>query len=522
MIPSFQDLSIANTSFKLLRCKEDMDCTVDSNPHSNYEIFRKQIGKGAYGTVFLAKNKTTGEKLAVKNIRDVFASKADAKCALREISILRRLDHPAIIPLIDILQPSDCRDIRLVFSFYKLDLRKLYAQIPTCPHWGLDTVQYLMFQLVSGLAYMHSRSIVHRDIKPENLLVNEAFELKICDFGLARSIVTEEQAVRIRAVAVPRSGGRLLSLTRPCIKRQLTTHVVTRWYRSPELLVEAEDYSTGVDMWSAGCIMGELLQSLGIKHGGQRISPIFPGRGSSASGDAGGVENDAQLAMILGTMGTPTREELAGYGDGRTRRALQRRGGAPSAGRDIKQLLCWADDVSISLLKSMLHLDSSQRITATAALEHRFFSDMDRGGTPAGAAPIATVPVAVARPVTNEAAPIAVSAVPIGERCGALEGPFRDDPIALDFEFAGETAQTVHTLRELVKEEAAFYARQQQRRSRYAKQLAQLSSMGFEGLDDRNCELLLELLLECGGDVTRTVERLLVVSALAEGVYARA
>jgi mitogen-activated protein kinase 1/3 len=435
----------------------------------NYEIYRDQIGKGAYGTVFFAKDKKTGDTRAVKKVEGVFESKVDAKCALREISILRRVDHPAIVSLVDVLEPpNDYQDVLLVFPFYRLDLHKMYAQIPAFEEWGMKSVQKLMFSLMSGLAYLHSRSIVHRDIKPQNLLVNQAFELMICDFGLARSIVTEEQAVGIRAFASPRMrGGTLLGLARPCIKRQLSTHVVTRWYRAPELLVETEDYSCGVDVWSSGCILGELLQSLGVgMRGSSQIRPLFPGRGSSASGDAGGVQNDAQLKKILEMMGTPTLAQLDGYGDLRIKRVLQNC--APSPGKDLKQLLPLADTVSVSLLKAMLHLDSSQRINAAGVLAHNFFANMNPN----------------AKLVS-------------GER---LDGPFPDDPIALDFEFADVS---VNGLRELISGEISFYTKRE-KRFMYAEQLAQLKSMGFGGRE-LNCELL----CKCNGDVTRAVEKLL-------------
>jgi serine/threonine protein kinase len=332
---------------------------------------------------------------------------------------------------------------------------ELILHISYPAEWAMMHVKYLMFQLMSGLAYIHARSIVHRDIKvpswscilfllmafclqPSNLLANEACELKICDFGLSRSIITEAQAAKLESSERP---------SMVALHRQLTGHVVTRWYRAPELIVKQEEYNFGVDNWSAGCIFAELIQSLTP---GTKVRPLFPGDSSNLAcpeespegedggedgfalqGEAGGLENDAQLHKILDTMGTPSAAELEVYGESRMKTVLQRCTAFP--GKDLKRLLPALDDdeFAMLLLKSMVHLDSSQRISSADVLTHDFFADMP--------ADWKTVH---------------------GQK---LDGPFNEDPIALDFEYS-DTQMSTSDLRQRINEEVAVYtARESQR-----------------------------------------------------------
>jgi mitogen-activated protein kinase 1/3 len=219
------------------------------------------------------------------------------------------------------------------------------------------------------------------------------------------------------------------------LHRQLTAHVVTRWYRAPELIVKAEEYNFGVDNWSAGCIFSELIQSLTP---GSKVRPLFPGDSSNLScatdspeggedgfalqGEAGGLENDAQLKKILDTMGTPSAAELEKYSESRMKTVLQRCTG--STGKDLKLLLPGADDASMDLLKQMLHLDSAQRISSKDVLAHEFFVDMPADWKTVG-----------------------------GEK---LDGPFAEDPITFDFEYS-DTQMSTADLRGRINDEVEFY-----------------------------------------------------------------
>eukprot|EP01013_Petalomonas_cantuscygni_P000688 TRINITY_DN1069_c0_g2_i2.p1 TRINITY_DN1069_c0_g2~~TRINITY_DN1069_c0_g2_i2.p1 ORF type:complete len:201 (-),score=15.32 TRINITY_DN1069_c0_g2_i2:203-805(-) len=151
-----------------------------------YEPVRK-IGSGAYGTVFLARERATGRDVAVKIITNVFNNLNDAERVLRELMLLRRLNHENVVRLEAFsLYPSsgDFESISLVLSLMDTDLHHVLAsKQPLSP----EHVQFLAYQLALGLHYLHSAGIIHRDLKPANILVNRNCDLAIADFGLARS-----------------------------------------------------------------------------------------------------------------------------------------------------------------------------------------------------------------------------------------------------------------------------------------------------------------------------------------------
>ena len=184
---------------------------------------------------------------------------------------------------------KELNEIYIIFEFVDTDLYKLIlsAQYLTSVH-----IKAFMYQLMIGLKYIHSANVVHRDIKPANILVNEDCTLKICDFGLSRVIGKERgDSVSESKSNANSSTGSLnnavdgggspskKSLVKPkSLKRQLTRHVVTRWYRAPELIL-LQEYSCAVDVWSAGCIFAELLgmQKESIKDYHDRVA-LFPGK----------------------------------------------------------------------------------------------------------------------------------------------------------------------------------------------------------------------------------------------------
>merc|ERR1719295_1750699 len=222
----------------------------------------KELGRGSYGVVFEGKstwnsNKlgiTVDTKVAIKKVRRVFNTDTDAKRLLRELKILRTLrGHQAIVKLYDILPPVDpanFKTLTIVFEYVDADLSKIFK---TNQYFSALHVQYMLYHLVLGLSYMHSAGIVHRDLKPANVLINADCSIKICDFGLARGFAEDLMADKKQQKKNRKKKG---------IQRGLTTHVVTRWYQAPEviLLQQKQATLTAVDMWSVGCIFGELLQ----------------------------------------------------------------------------------------------------------------------------------------------------------------------------------------------------------------------------------------------------------------------
>ncbi|RZB49513.1 probable serine/threonine-protein kinase At1g54610 isoform X2 [Glycine soja] len=200
-----------------------------------------KIGQGTYSNVYKAKDMMTGKIVALKKVRFDNWEPESVKFMAREILILRRLDHPNVVKLQGLVTSRMSCSLYLVFDYMEHDLAGLAASPGI--RFTEPQVKCYMHQLLSGLEHCHNRRVLHRDIKGSNLLIDNEGTLKIADFGLA-------------------------SIFDPNNKHPMTSRVVTLWYRPPELLLGATDYGVGVDLWSAGCILGELLAG----------KPIMPGR----------------------------------------------------------------------------------------------------------------------------------------------------------------------------------------------------------------------------------------------------
>ena len=188
----------------------------------------EKIGEGTYGVVYKAKDRVTGEIIALKKIRLEAEDEGIPSTAIREISLLKELQHPNIVRLYDVVHTE--RKLTLVFEFLDQDLKKY---LDVCDSGlGLPILKSFLFQLLTGVAYCHHHRVLHRDLKPPNLLINREGQLKLADFGLAR------------AFGIP--------------VRSYTHEVVTLWYRAPDVLLGSRKYSTPVDIWSVGCIFAEM------------------------------------------------------------------------------------------------------------------------------------------------------------------------------------------------------------------------------------------------------------------------
>ncbi|KAK4370385.1 hypothetical protein RND71_009860 [Anisodus tanguticus] len=208
-----------------------------------------------------ATNSETKEEVAIKIIGNAFENRKDAKRTLREIRLLSHMDHGNLVPsangilsvtvtvynfasnnqIKDIVRPPDREEFNDVYIVYELMDTDLHQIIRSSQALTEDHCQYFLYQLLRGLKYVHSANVLHRGLKPSNLLLNANCDLKICDFGLART--TSEADF-------------------------MTEYVVTRWYRAAELLLNCTEYTAAIDIWSVGCILMELIKR----------EPIFPGR----------------------------------------------------------------------------------------------------------------------------------------------------------------------------------------------------------------------------------------------------
>ncbi|CAK9159755.1 unnamed protein product [Ilex paraguariensis] len=286
-----------------------------------YEKLNK-IGQGTYSNVYKARDAITGKIVALKKVRFDNLEPESVKFMAREILILRRLDHPNVVKLEGLVTSRMSCSLYLVFEYMEHDLAGLAASPGI--KFTEPQVKCYMHQLLSGLEHCHTHHVLHRDIKGSNLLIDNGGVLKIADFGLA-------------------------SFFDPHHKQPMTSRVVTLWYRPPELLLGATDYGVGVDLWSAGCILAELLAG----------KPIMPGRTE--------VE---QLHKIFKLCGSPSEE-------------YWKKSKLPHATifkpqhsykRCIAETFKDFPPSSLPLIETLLAIDPAERQTATAALSSEFFT----------------------------------------------------------------------------------------------------------------------------------------------------
>ncbi|GLB41804.1 putative protein tyrosine kinase [Lyophyllum shimeji] len=284
----------------------------------------REMGSGAYGVVISAADEISGETVAIKLVTRIFDKIQLAKRALREITLLRHFaNHENITGLIDVDAISpDFNEIYIFMEPMEADLHQIIKSGQTLTN---EHVQYFVYQILRGMKYVHSASVIHRDLKPGNLLVNADCELKICDFGLSRGFDSRPDETA----------------------SHLTEYVATRWYRAPEIMLAFRRYNTAIDVWSIGCILGELL--LG--------RPLFKGK-----------DYVDQLNKVLDVLGTPDEKVIRKIGSEKAQayvRSLPFKKTVP-----FRRILPAADPQALDLLTKMLAFDPSDRITVPEALEH--------------------------------------------------------------------------------------------------------------------------------------------------------
>eukprot|EP00245_Coleochaete_scutata_P009391 TRINITY_DN3079_c0_g1_i1.p1 TRINITY_DN3079_c0_g1~~TRINITY_DN3079_c0_g1_i1.p1 ORF type:complete len:381 (+),score=69.68 TRINITY_DN3079_c0_g1_i1:142-1284(+) len=286
----------------------------------------RPIGRGSYGYVCSAVNVESGEEVAIKKIGCAFENRVDAKRTLREIKLLRHIDHENVIAIRDVLRPPEKRDFNDVYIVYELMDTDLHQIIRSTQPLTEDHCQYFLYQILRGLKYIHSARVLHRDLKPSNLLLNANCDLKLCDFGLART--TSETDF-------------------------MTEYVVTRWYRAPELLLNCREYTAAIDVWSVGCIFMELLNR----------KPLFPGR-----------DYVQQLKLITELIGSPEESDLGFLHSDNAKRYVK---SLPRCKRqDFTKRFPSIDSLALDLTEHMLRFDPNQRITVDEALNHPYLASL--------------------------------------------------------------------------------------------------------------------------------------------------
>ncbi|XP_058223836.1 mitogen-activated protein kinase homolog MMK2-like [Rhododendron vialii] len=286
----------------------------------------RPVGRGAYGIVCAAVNSDTHEEVAIKKIGNAFDNRIDAKRTLREIKLLHHMDHENVISIKDIIRPpkrDTFNDVYIVYELMDTDLHQIIRSDQTLTD---DHCQYFLYQLLRGLKYVHSANVLHRDLKPSNLFLNANCDLKIGDFGLART--TSETDF-------------------------MTEYVVTRWYRAPELLLNCSEYTAAIDIWSVGCILGEIATR----------EPLFPGK-----------DYVQQLRLITELLGSPDETSLGFLRSDNARKYVKQLPRYPK--QQFSARFPNMSPLALDLLEKMLVFDPNKRITVDEALCHPFLSSL--------------------------------------------------------------------------------------------------------------------------------------------------
>ena len=401
------------------------------------------LGQGSYGKVIAAIDKTTKKKVAIKKVNELFEDLVDSKRVLREITLLRFMKNQFIVELLDIEYDKkdknfDC--IYLIFECLPSDLKKL---IKSSTFLTMDDVRMYVYHILCGLKYIHSCAVLHRDLKPGNILLDKNYQIKICDFGLARCVnmdtddeiveqVPEQKQIDTSKLSkhseflnkyagvnnnekeknevkedkkddttkskesssTTKSGKnrgpppKLKFLKNQKKEQILSVHVVSRWYRAPELILIETNYTSSIDVWSVGCIFGELMMM--IKENAKTFmdrTPLFPGQSCFPLSPSGskkvkvnefGFPNEKadQLNIIFDVIGSPDEESMGFVSDPNAVLYLKSLSQKKKNKINFKAKFPGSSEESLDLLQKMLIFDPKKRITVQQSLEHPFFKSI--------------------------------------------------------------------------------------------------------------------------------------------------
>ncbi|CAH6721702.1 CTD kinase subunit alpha [[Candida] jaroonii] len=291
------------------------------------EIFERfqQVGEGTYGKVYKAKNSNTGEIVALKKLRLESEKDGFPITSIREIKLLQSFDHPNVVGLLEMMVEQN--QIYMIFDYMDHDLTGLLTHPDL--KLGENHRKFLFKQLMEGLNYLHLKRVIHRDIKGSNILVDSIGNLKIADFGLART----------------------MKLLKEGEHPDYTNRVITIWYRPPELLLGSTEYGREIDIWGVGCLLIELYTKQATFQGFDEVS---------------------QLNKIFNIMGTPNFENWPEISNLPWFEMLKPKDNKVNQFNEFKAKMT---DDSFDLAEKLLTLNPRKRLTASQALQHEYFTN---------------------------------------------------------------------------------------------------------------------------------------------------
>ena len=292
------------------------------------------IGSGAYEIILSAVDtQNNNQKVAIKKLKSI-SDLIDLKRISREILIMKYCQHENIIPLFDVIihlnqNPSvnKIADVYLVMEKMDSDLQKIIASKQELSD---EHYQFILYQILRALYFLHSANIIHRDFKPSNVLINEDCTVKLCDFGMSRGIKDENIL--------------------------LTEYVVTRYYRAPEVMLSSHHYSKKIDVWSVGCAFAELLSK----------KFLFPGENYIA-----------QIKLIIEVLGTQDVNDLNFISNTSAKNFVMQYQGIPK--KDFKKILKCENLNAVDLVEKMLVFNPEKRYSIEQCLNHPYLKNMREG-----------------------------------------------------------------------------------------------------------------------------------------------
>ncbi|KAI5732061.1 hypothetical protein M8J77_020560 [Diaphorina citri] len=299
----------------------EQDCFGKCRNVAEFEKLNR-IGEGSYGVVYRVRDSVQDKILALKKL--FLQNNTLTRGELREVTGLTKCRHENIVQLKEVVVGKSLSSIFLVMEYCEHDLASLQDNVES--PFTESQVKCVILQVLKGLNYLHSNFIIHRDLKPSNLLLNDKGCVKIADFGLARFF------------NVP---------TDP-----MTPKVVTLWYRAPELILHSSTYSTAVDMWALGCILGELLDK----------KPLLPGK-----------TEIMQMDLIIDLLGNPSENIWAGYSELQALQDVFTFKEQPY--NNLKHRFPWLSPAGLRLLNFLFMYDPEERATARECLLSSYFKE---------------------------------------------------------------------------------------------------------------------------------------------------